>query len=317
MFCMKCGNQLNDGAQFCPKCGERTGAANIPRQVFNNYTNTMANNNTNELKEKIWACGGHTFILVIGILSIMQILGLVIPLFSSLLIVPPLTETLFGALVSVYISFICLFAPLYGIAGIMIFNSSKKKKTSTAGYTFAKVLNIIKIIIACITQLVAIWAHICLFSTLSKIAKEIKRIMEIGIIDKINQYVDFSELITMGVVEVEDSSNWTISVIEALLGVTDNSIGGCRFILILTAILISVMLGLYIAWFINMNSNISIATKILEDRPSNEVGNISQYTIVGFIIAIVLDVMMLCFSKLVCDALGLAALIKTRNKLRE
>jgi uncharacterized membrane protein YvbJ len=50
-FCGNCGTQLNDGAQFCPKCGHSTnGTGNVQEPVANN----SFVNDTEEEQIKTW-----------------------------------------------------------------------------------------------------------------------------------------------------------------------------------------------------------------------------------------------------------------------
>lgn len=50
-FCGKCGNQLEEGAKFCPKCGQPTVDAD---EVQNQETNNSYADETNEEQIKTW-----------------------------------------------------------------------------------------------------------------------------------------------------------------------------------------------------------------------------------------------------------------------
>ena len=64
MFCQKCGNQLNDGAAFCPKCGAKVDAASgIPMQ-------TAATNNEKPVKPK----KGKRGIIIVSIVVILLLI---------------------------------------------------------------------------------------------------------------------------------------------------------------------------------------------------------------------------------------------------
>lgn len=41
MFCMKCGNEVNSGEEYCPKCGAKVGAAETTTAVVNQETDDI------------------------------------------------------------------------------------------------------------------------------------------------------------------------------------------------------------------------------------------------------------------------------------
>lgn len=75
MFCKGCGNQLNDGALFCPKCGHKTGnqmyGAGAAVQS-NTYTvDSVGNANSEQTKKK-----KHTVPIVISIIAVVIAIGI-------------------------------------------------------------------------------------------------------------------------------------------------------------------------------------------------------------------------------------------------
>ena len=80
MFCEKCGNQLNDGAAFCPRCGHPVmpgpGAASVPP---NAPLNAMANvppnapaNNSSSTKKVLVIIGVVVVLFIVGIIVLLK-----------------------------------------------------------------------------------------------------------------------------------------------------------------------------------------------------------------------------------------------------
>ena len=57
MFCQKCGNQLNEGAAFCPKCGAKVDAISEPR-VQETNGNSMTITKLKKRKSTVLMCIG-------------------------------------------------------------------------------------------------------------------------------------------------------------------------------------------------------------------------------------------------------------------
>lgn len=63
MFCQNCGNQLNEGAAFCPRCGVQTSAASGMR-VQGTSGNGVRQTNPKKIKTMILICIGIIFCIV-------------------------------------------------------------------------------------------------------------------------------------------------------------------------------------------------------------------------------------------------------------
>lgn len=75
MFCRGCGKQLNDGALFCPKCGQKTGnqmyGVTAEAQANTSFVNPVGNANQEPQKKK-----KHTAPIVISMIAVVMAIAI-------------------------------------------------------------------------------------------------------------------------------------------------------------------------------------------------------------------------------------------------
>ncbi len=67
MFCSKCGNELNEGAAFCPKCGEKT-SSKMENMVSKQLTQGFADNTGN--RKKIIIAAGIAVVIALVLMIV-------------------------------------------------------------------------------------------------------------------------------------------------------------------------------------------------------------------------------------------------------
>lgn len=123
-FCNKCGNQLPDGANNCPKCGAPVGGTQQNAQGFVNNMMNTADSTAQFDPQDIMANKGMSVLAYIGILFLIPLLACPNSRFARYHTNQGLVLFLFGIAVSIVTAIISIIpflgwvlGPIIGLAG--------------------------------------------------------------------------------------------------------------------------------------------------------------------------------------------------------
>lgn len=301
MFCSKCGSKVDDSTGMCPRCDAvqlqntqqtvNQGAyqnfqESQPREVNQNPYQTQQNQNPypaqqyqaqyqnapavgmaepgsriQMMKNIVWSVGGSPLTLIVAILTVTVALLNIASAFMTAGAMPSYVSGM-AAMTIVMVLLISLPSILSAIGGFLIFAGSRKRSTSTVGYSLVR------------GALITVMVFVIIVFTIS-----------IGTI--------IFAMVIGGMAYDRYNSGF-----GGYYGDLDSTIGnvfgsGMAIMLIVLLVLIAVFVVMVLI-YVKMIGNVGIAKNILKEMPIKR--NVSIFSVVMLIIGIVFELISLCIN---------------------